>query len=196
MKKLIITSLIVFACISAFAQFEKGRILAGGSVGFSAITNKTKTDNATNTYSKTTTFGLSPRVGYFFIDNLAAGLDLDLSTSVEKAEGSGNKNSTNHLIISPFVRYYLQPGIYFQGQYGIGPAKNKNEIGNTTTTTKYTASNWSLGVGYAYFLNSNVAIEPFVGYGSTNYKAKNSDKDIHQGLSINIGFQIYLDRKK
>jgi len=197
MKKLFITTLIVFAGASAFAQFEKGRILAGGSVSFSSTTNKTKTDNATTTNSKTTTFDFGPRAGYFFIDNLAAGLGLDFSSTATKAEGSGNKDSHNEFTISPFVRYYLQPGIFFQGTYGIGPGNYKEKKGSTTTTTKYTASNWSVGAGYAYFLNSNVAVEPFIGYGARSQKVKDPDyRNVDSGLFINIGFQIYLDRKK
>jgi outer membrane protein len=197
MKKLFTTSIIVFVCFSAFAQFEKGRILAGGSVGFSATTNKTKTDNATNTNSKTTSFSLSPRLGYFFIDNLAGGLELDMSTSSTKDDGSNDKDTYSSLTFSPFVRYYLQPGIFFQGQYGIGPGSSKSENGSTTIKTKYTNSNWSLGVGYAHFLAGNVAIEPFIGYGAESRKAKSSDiRNVNSGLFINIGFQIYLDRKK
>ncbi len=196
MKKLFITTLIVFAGVSAFAQFEKGRILAGGSVSFASSTNKTKTDNATTTNSKTTSFDFGPRAGYFFIDNLAAGLGLDLSTSSTKQEGSGDKDASTTFLISPFVRYYLQPGIFFQGQYGIGPETEKSTNASTTVTTKYTGSSWSLGAGYAYFLNSNVAVEPFIGYGARSRKLKDSDvKGVNSGLFINIGFQIYLDRK-
>src|SRR3954464_698760 len=99
MKKLFITSLIVFACASAFAQFEKGRILAGGGVSFSATTSKTKTDNATTTNSKTTSFDFGPKAGYFFMDNFAAGLGLDLSSSSTKQEGSGNKETDTEILI-------------------------------------------------------------------------------------------------
>jgi len=196
MKRLFITSIIVLSCVSAFAQFEKGRILAGGSVSFSATTNKTKTDNATTTNDKTTSFDFGPRAGYFFIDNLAAGLGLDFSTTSWKDDGSDNKETRNEFVISPFVRYYLQPGIFFQGTYGIGPGNYKEKTGSTTTSTKYTASNWSLGAGYAYFLNSNVAVEPFIGYGARSQKVKDPDyKNVDSSFFINIGFQIYLDRK-
>jgi hypothetical protein len=197
MKKLLFISLTVLTFSSAFAQFEKGRILAGGSVSFAATTNKTKTDNATTTNSKTTSFDFGPRAGYFFIDHLAAGLSLDLSTSSTKQEGSGDKDASTTFLISPFIRYYLEPGIFFQGQYGIGPETDKNKDRSGTVTTKYTASSWSLGAGYAYFLNSNVAVEPFIGYGARSRKLKDSDvKGVNSGLFINIGFQIYLDRKK
>lgn len=197
MKKLFITSMIALMCSSAFAQFQKGRILAGGNVGFSATTYKVKDNNSTSTVSKTTTFNFSPKAGYFFIDNFAAGAGLNLSTSSTKYDGTDDKNTYNTFTITPFARYYLDPGIFFQGQFGIGPGSNKDKNGNTTTTTKFTASEWSLGVGYAYFLNDNVAIEPLVSYGANSRKFKSPDvKDVTSGLFINIGLQVYLDRKK
>jgi len=197
MKKLIITSIVVLTCFSAFAQFEKGRILAGGNVGFSTHKYKSKSSNTTVTTGKSTSFNFSPKVGYFFINNLAAGLGVDLSSSTYKSEGSDEKDTYTGFGITPFVRYYLKPGIYFQGDFGVGPYKHKNVDGNVTTTSKYTSSRWSLGAGYAYFLNSNVAIEPFIGYQSTTDNYSSPDyKNLDSGLFINIGLQVYLDPKK
>jgi len=196
MKKLFFLSFVLITSSSAFAQFEKGRILAGGDLSFASTTNKTKGNNATVTNYKLTTFGLSPKVGYFFIDNLAAGLSLNLSAGTQKDEGSSDKYSSTSVSIGPFVRYYLQPGVFFQGQFGGGSIKRKNEVGNTTTTTKYGLTNWSIGAGYAYFLNKNVALEPFIGYGANIEKNKSNDvKDIDSSLFISVGFQVYLDRK-
>lgn len=197
MKKLFLSTLLLVVCASAFAQFEKGRILAGGSISFAANTNKTKTNSATNTDGKTTTLGFNPKAGYFFIDNLAAGLGMDISSSSFKSEGSGNKDVQSSFSLSPFVRYYIEPGIFFQGTFGAGSGKFEDQTGNVTVTTKYALTNWSLGAGYAYFIKNNVAIEPFVGYGSTIFKEKSTEvKDISSGLFINIGLQIYLGGAK
>ncbi len=70
MKRLIFTLFTITTFSSVFAQFEQGRLLAGGDISFAATTNKTKDDNSTTTNSKTTSFSLNPRAGYFFIDNL------------------------------------------------------------------------------------------------------------------------------
>lgn len=197
MKKLLFTSLTILGCFSAFAQFEKGRVLAGGGISFSTNTNKTKTDAATTTDSKTTSFNLMPKGGYFFMDNVAGGVGLDWIFRSTKSETTDNKNNSFGFVISPFVRYYLKPGVFFQGAYGIGPANDKQKAGSTTVTTKYTSSNWSLGAGYAYFLNDHVAVEPLIGYGSLANKYKSPDaKYKSSGLFINIGLQIYLDFKK
>lgn len=199
MKKVIFTAIVLLTASATFAQFEKGRILAGGSIEFSANKDKTESNNVSVTNSKSTSFNFGPKVGYFFINNLAAGLGLGLSASTTKYEGSGDKDKISGVSVNPFVRYYLKPGVFFQGAFGVGSGKDKytRNSNNTTTTTKYTASNWSLGAGYAYFLNNKVAIEPFLGYQTSATKNKSNDvKGINSGLFVNIGFQIYLDTKK
>jgi len=197
MKKIITTVIVILCVTSVFAQFQKGRILAGGSIGFSSHTYKSKTNSTTTTAAKETVFNFGPKVGYFVIDKLAVGAGLNLAASVYKPEGSSNKTNNSSISLAPFVRYYLEPGIFFQGGFGFGSGKSKQKNANTTTTTKYGTSEWSIGAGYAYFLNDHVAIEPFVGYQSNTLKSKSPDsKWIDSGLFLNIGFQIYLDPKK
>ncbi len=198
MKKVILIALTVltFSGIS-FAQFEQGRILAGGSIGLKTNTNKTKNNNTTSTNSKSVDISVNPKAGYFIIDNLAIGAGLNITSTTQKADGSTEKETYTSTSIEPFVRYYIKPGIFFQGAFGVGPGKYKETNGNTTTTTKFNTSNWSLAAGYAIFLNNNVAIEPTIGYGSSTMKLKaNDNKNIDSGLFINVGFQIYLGSKK
>ncbi|HEX8060761.1 MAG TPA: hypothetical protein VF473_07485, partial [Cyclobacteriaceae bacterium] len=76
-----------------------------------------------------------------------------------------------------------------------GSQKSKDTPGgsSTSTTTKYNTSNWSVGAGYAYFLNDYVAIEPLIGYGANIQKVSNPDIKYSQpGLFLKVGFQIYL----
>jgi hypothetical protein len=197
MKKLFTAFAFVLIASGAFAQFNQGRYLVGGSLGFSAVTHKSDNGTTTTTTGKSTSFSLSPDVGYFVIDNLAVGASLSLATSSYKSDGSSDKSNSSSVTIAPFVRYYLDPGIFFQGFVGGGSATNKDtySTGQTTitTTTKTGILTWGLGAGYAYFLNDYVAIEPLVQYSS--YARKNKDNDnrsINGGISLNVGFQIYL----
>jgi hypothetical protein len=196
MKKIVTLFAFALICSGAFAQFNQGRYLVGGSLGFSATTGKSKTDNATNTNSHTTTIFVSPDAGYFIMDNLAVGAGLSLTSSTEKGDGTYNyKQTTTMFTLSPFARYYLDQGIFFQGQVGFGSLsyKNKPDNSNTTTTTKYGVFNWAIGAGYAYFLNDFVAIEPMIGYKSDALKNKDADvKGIDSGIFLNIGLQVYL----
>lgn len=196
MKKLVTVIALALICSGAYAQFNKGRYLVGGNVGFAAYTGKTKTDNSTSTTSHSTTFNLSPDVGYFVIDNLAVGAGLSLRTSSTKGDGGDNSKDTDtDFTLTPFARYYLDQGIFFQGQVGFGSGSNKHKPNgsNTTTTTKHGVFDWGLGVGYAYFLNDYVAIEPMVSYVSYANNYKDPDfKTVNSGITLNVGFQIYL----
>jgi outer membrane protein len=196
MKKIVTVIALALICSGAYAQFNQGRYLVGGAVGFSATTGKAKSNSATSTIGHYTSFSVNPNVGYFVIDNLAVGAGLGLGVSTSKGDGNDNSKHTNtKFTLTPFARYYLDPGIFFQAQVGFGSEsdKDKNNGSNTTTTTKYGVFNWALAAGYAYFLNDYVAIEPMVGFKSESLKNKDADvKGIDSGLFINIGLQVYL----
>lgn len=196
MKKIVTLLAFALICSGAYAQFNKGRILAGGSVAFSALTGKTKDNNSTSTNSHTTSFNISPDVGYFIIDNVAVGGMLNLSTWSRKGDGDDDsKQSQTEFTLTPFGRYYLDQGIFFQGQVGFGSRTDKYKLdnSNTTVSTKYGVLNWAIGAGYAYFLNDNVAVEPIVGFTSSSYKNKDADvKSIESGIFLRIALQVYL----
>ncbi len=197
MKKLVTVLAFILVASGAFAQFNQGRYLVGGSVGLNSSTFKADNGNTTTTTGKQTSFSFSPDAGYFVIDNLAVGASLGLSTSAYKSDGSSDKSNSTNVTIIPFVRYYLDPGVFFQAHVGGGSGKDKDTYtaGQTTitTTTKVSLLNWGVGVGYAYFLNDFVAVEPVLLYGSQTRKNKETDnKSITNGLSLSIGLQVYL----
>lgn len=196
MKKLVIVLALALISSGAFAQFNKGRYLVGGSLGFQAYSNKAKAASTTTTSSHSTDFSLAPSAGYFIIDNLAVGASLNLGAGSDKGTGTNPGKSTSTSIgLSPFVRYYLSQGIFFQGQIGVGSEKTKDTPSgsSTSTTTKYNTSNWSLAAGYAYFLNDYVAVEPLIGYGANAQKVSNPDVKYSQpGFFLRVGFQVYL----
>lgn len=196
MKKIVTAIALALVCSGAYAQFNQGRILAGGSVSFQTQTVKSKVNGTTNTLGKITDIGFNPKVGFFVIDNLAAGLGVDITSHTEKEEGSSDKSTSSNFTVTPFVRYYLDPGVFFQGQVGFGTSKQKNENGNTTTTTKNGVFDWALGVGYAYFLNDHVAIEPLIYYSMHTDKNNDNDNKItYGGVGINVGLQVYLGER-
>lgn len=195
MKKVAI--LLAVCCIStvAFAQFEKGNKLVGGSFGLSFTTDKTKDDGTTYTNGHYVRFSLDPQVGYFVINNLAIGGTFGFSTESYKEDGSDYKSVDNEITIQPFVRYYLPQRVFFQGNFIAGNAKNKITNNGNTDETKYGVSGWSLSAGYAFLLNDHVAIEPQLGYSGKGYRNKENDvKYLDNGLYIRVGFQIYLGK--
>lgn len=199
MKKIITVIAFALVCSGAFAQFNQGRYLVGGSLGLSTYTRTLKDDNTSTKVSKGINFSLSPDAGYFIMDNLAVGAGLTLGVSTGKGIGDDDsKGSSTTFLISPFVRYYLEQGIFFQAQVDAGSrtSKYKQDGSNTTNTDTNGLFNWGLGAGYAYFLNDYVAVEPMVGFQMQTEKYSDPDyKDIDSGLFIRVAFQIYLGER-
>jgi outer membrane autotransporter protein len=200
MKKLIVFCLSLAAFTSANAQFEQGRILAGGNGSLSIVTDKNKTGNTTVVTGTTVSFGLTPQFGYFIMDNLAVGAELQFGVSSfnPKDDNAFSKSSSVSTLIGPFARYYFDPGVFVQGGFGLGSQSSKfTSGGGTTTDTKFVTSRVNLGVGYALFLNDNVAVEPMISYQSRILREVDSDpvaKDVDNGVYISVGFQVYLSK--
>lgn len=192
MKKILLTLIAAIACTASYAQFTKGRILAGGNVSFITGSNKIDQGGSLTTSSTSTSFQLTPNVGYFIIDNFAIGAGVGLGLSTGKSNNSTPETRVNSTSFEfePFVRYYLKQGIFFEGQFGLGTFKSKYINSNTTTLTQ-NISTWTIGAGYPYFLNDNVAIEPFLGYRRRSFEGD----QVQASLFLSVGLQVYLGRK-
>ncbi|MDH4092776.1 MAG: autotransporter outer membrane beta-barrel domain-containing protein [Cyclobacteriaceae bacterium] len=196
MKKIAMLFTALCVTTGAFAQFEKGRMLVGGSLEADFTTERSKFDGNSNRTGKYSEFSLDPQFGIFIIDNLAVGGAIGLSTYTYKEDDSDYKYVSNELTIEPMARYYLPQGIFFQGMFILGSSSDKSTNNGNTNKDKYAVSGFALSAGYAYFLMDNVTVEPQLGYRSKGYKDKSNDvKDVDAGLFIRIGFQIYFRNK-
>ena len=141
----------------------QGVWMIGGQIGFNSVSSDG------NSFSL---FSFQPEAGYFVIDNLAIGTSLGL-TAVEGSTEFG---------IGPFVRYYLWSNLFAQAgvKYLTGPI-NPFDIFDSISPFRYGA-----GVGYSFFVNSAVAIEP-------GLQVDFGDDIIYFG--IGIGIQAFLGRE-
>lgn len=140
-------------------------------------------------------FSFTPQAGYFVIDNLSAGLGMDLSFSSVKPTADIYDEFNTSIQFQPFIRYYTKPGIFFQGTYGIGSEMDKQTYNGDSQKQKYAVSSWSAAAGYSLLINNRVAIEPLIGYGSKTLKdnsTSQTNRFIDSGLFIKLGFQVYL----
>lgn len=160
--------------------------MVGGSGSFSS-----KDQNGI----KSSSINLSPNVGYFFLDKLAAGMDVGFYTSKTKF-GPTDKSRLTGYGISPFVRYYVLPAsnkvnLFAEGSYGWASGKSKTSSGFTNASKSHA---YTFSAGPVFFINQNVAIEISAGYTKSNSKqldyvsSKSEDKSLH----VSIGFQIHL----
>lgn len=170
MNKFIFT--IAFTIGIAFlssAQIYKNTMMAGGSASLSQSATK-------EGHKSSSRFEMDLKFGYFIMDNLALG------TSFGFNRYGTHYNSWN---ISPFVRYYVK-NIYLQAGYGY--YKTNLDPGNSNI--EYTSSAFRSELGYALFLNDNVAIEPAFFFNQGFYEGKTGSRD----YGFKVGFQIYFNR--
>src|SRR5699024_4323653 len=184
-------SLVLSAMViaGANAQTEQGGIMAGGSVGLNFGNYYGEYDGNKGEKTKTTNIAVMPKVGYFVADGLAVGLGLNLNSLSEKDDD--DKFTASTFLISPFARYYSSVGLFGDVSVGLGSEKSKY---NDNDPDKDKIFGWSLGAGYAIFLNDNVSIEPMVSYNSISYTDGDDSKDKFKSgqFMIQVGFNIFL----
>lgn len=158
------------------AQTNQGQWLMGGSVSF---TNQSVSGSS----GSSSTFQISPSVGYFLRDNWAVGTFF----SYENQSSSGSSGSESQLDISSFTRYYftnIGNNAKLLGEFSFGFGSQSSGSSSSISLTK-----WGFSAGPAFFLNKNVALETLLFFNSTTYKGSSNAQN---AFGIDIGLQIHL----
>ena len=177
MKKFLMSAIVFALCSigAANAQLEKGSVLVGGGIGDIQFGLGSGSNFSIN---------LTPRVGYFVQNNLAFGAKVNAGFTGQRGD-----NTTFSYGINGFGRYYLG-----NKEVEIGPKEGHffGEIGGGLGGVKgaEVGFNVNFGPGYAYFLNEHVALEALALYNGQFGKGSVN------GLSLNVGLQIYLPVSK
>lgn len=177
-KGLTLALMLILSSIFVFGQLEKGNIFIQGSSSFGFTTEKfSNVAGGTATEaSKSTCFKLTPKAGYFIIENLPVGLSMDLDFCKTKETSSGNEYTDNAVTIGPFARYYLLPQEKLKPAIeafaGIGNSKSRAKYPSYTSEYKYGVFKVGFGAGASYFITNNAALDFLVGYYSSTYKLK------------------------
>jgi outer membrane protein with beta-barrel domain len=196
MKKLILFTTIatVLICLHAEAQFAKGTLMLGttiGSTGYSSANSDYGYDVGTlkNTGTNTFTFSVGPQAGIFLSPHLVIGAtpsfnisNSHVSTTTTNTNdtktGSTTSTTTTTVTIGPFIRYYFAgvPGnnwFYMQANGAIGTGTGTSS-GNSYTTTSMGNTNgkvsdiltWNAGasVGLTHFFYRRIGLDVALGY--------------------------------
>jgi|JI7StandDraft_1071085.scaffolds.fasta_scaffold40101_3 hypothetical protein len=189
MKRILLVVTALLCYLIADAQLEKGTQLIGASATMNARNNDI--DSIRNVASSA--YNLNLRYGRLVANNFAVGISVPLTYSridqqSELTYGGG-----------PFIRYYspfeetegegskLNLLLEARGTYSQSSFEDRNLKINRNTGYMGGA----VGVGVIYFFNESVGLETLADY-TFLYSLSNSDKS--NGLSLNIGFQIYLNK--
>lgn len=178
MKKVLFAALTTIAVQGVFAQVNKGQWLVGGTAGF---------ESHKRGEIKATEFTFSPNAGYFFIDKLAGGLRVDLTSVKYK----GEDDASSEFLVAPFVRYYFldaaqKVNLFADASYGFGSVKSDGESASQ--------NGFAVSAGPAIFLSPNTALELALQYRSMGGDAYGDDN--LNTFGFKVGFQIHLGAGK
>ena len=185
MKKVLFVALFAVSASAAFSQsnINKGDWMVGGDASFNS--------NKSGEY-KTTTVGFAPNAGYFFINNFAGGLRVNVASTKETFNSTDATSS--ELSLAPFVRYYFLPAsqkvnIFADASFGFG--QNKYKSGSIDEKTNFTS--YGIKAGPAIFITPATALEINLGYNSSKVK---DATDRSNNFGVNFGFQIHIPGSK
>jgi len=214
MKKItLLIALISFGAISA--QTEKGTFAISGKTGLGFTSTTVKYENAGQTEDgpKTSSFNISPSVGYFIIDNLEIGLELDYTTSTTKQKIVGSpatvgtpgypsidtKSTETTFAIMPTTTYFFskeKARPYINAGMGFVDIKQKaNSLSSSGAISSYENNNngfiWGVGGGLAYFISKSISFDLGLGYAKYTYK-EDGVKIKSGALNANIGISVFI----
>lgn len=175
MKKIILTAVAIAAFGFANAQdkkadgagFSSGDVFVSGAVSITSSNNK-------NTDTKESGFGITPKLGYFFTENIALGAKVGYESAKTKVAGTTTKDHSE-MMFGAFGRYYFTPASQFSifAELGVDYSTMKHAemeivmgelmMGETIKTNTIGAG---LSLGLNYFVSSKFALE-------ANYAALN-----------------------
>jgi len=175
---------------NGFSAKTKGTFLASGTFSLNSTSSKQTFEDST---LKGNTFNLTagPKAGYFIMDNLAMGLELELGISSD----DDTDNTTTRIGLGPFAKYYFDNGLFGEATAVLGSSKTTSDFAGFEIETKSNALGFKIGGGYALFLGDHIAIEPAVFYVLQSSKPKGSFVDTKTTLStiaLTIGFTAFF----
>ncbi len=169
MKKMIVVAVLgLLGTQFANAQVKKGNVLVGGEVNVN--TWSTKTDGVDNKRASTT-FGISPKVGYAVSDKWMVGVFVGTNFGTVKNTTAGVEAKTQTNMITPgvFVRNYHQIGdskFAFFGEANVGYGFGQTKV-NGTKTLKTNEIAANIQPGISYFVTKHFVLEG--AFGGVNY---------------------------
>ncbi|WP_242928052.1 hypothetical protein [Pontibacter vulgaris] len=176
------------------AKVKQGSLMLGGTISAYAYQFTDELSNSSEIQKGNIIQAqMKAKNGYFVLHDLAVGLDISLNHVSKKITSDTEKellpDRTTYLLAGPFVRYYLDNGIF--GELTI----QSGLLNLFPSGKKYNLMEGGLGVGYAFFFNEKFSIEPTLAV--RYFQQKEDDrKNTTLGPVLGVGIQAYLLRKK
>ncbi|WP_407478032.1 acyloxyacyl hydrolase [Elizabethkingia anophelis] len=193
-KKLMVCGLVIIG-FAASAQTKKGNWVVAGSttLGFDNTSTTLKKGSFSIDGPKVNKFTITPSAGYFVINNLSVGLDLEYTSTATKYDNG--KYTTNAFGILPTATYYFTKNKVIKPYLGAGigysSITDKEEYRNSTDQNTMDGFAWKLKGGIAYFLKKNIAADLGLSYSQFSSKNNNITTRVNN-FGIGIGVSVFF----
>jgi|GEM_PF-805910 hypothetical protein len=203
------------ARIQGMLATARGNFMIGTGIGFSTSNSKVNVTSSTGNFSgdggSATQLNLSPGIGYFFANNFAFGVGMDLIASRTEAQADlTNPNSLDQrsensdLLFGPFARLYLgvseDKAIFIGTTLGFGSSRDEFVSGTgSAQTIDNNIVTVGVGPGFTVFSRSGLSLEALVKY---NYARSKSNININEvtrnsitrtsAFDFSVGLQYYF----
>ena len=211
MKNILITLLAVVLFTPVFAQIPKGTSTIGGNISLQRSTTQYTYDGSSSldgfkTEYKTNILALTPSYGYFIVNNLSLGVNvntfLSRATSKPYADVRDLHSDSRTIGVGPMVRYYLplDSKLYLFGTasyswlWSHSKYENYDNTRITTSRSSVRYTMWDAGLGLSYFVSPTTAVEAGATYSQLRYKNDDTytaDQEVNK-LAFNLGFRVFL----
>lgn len=205
MKKLLVLGAIaLFGAMNA--QAEKGSWVISGSttLGFNNVNSKVKYNGQSVDGPKSTSFNITPSVGYFVANKIAVGIDFAFtSTKTENTQYFFDQeisfeNKSNTIVVLPNATYYFKSASKVMPYLGAG-------IGYFSNTTKYPSDftgggdvkytvdglAWGAKGGLVFLITPSVGVDLGLAYINTSNKEEEV-KTVTNTFGVNAGFSFFF----
>ena len=183
-------------------SYTQGRSYLGVHTRGMFTTGDIKTEynnNFPDTKDKYTQGDLQANYMYYIVNYLALGASLDFGTATYKNDASNNKQTIGSFSFMPMLELNMPSdnkglnNLFVRGGYGFGTQRTEYTSGNTTNTTKYSTTDFCVGLGYNFFFHKGLSFTPIFDYDMATSKEKNSNiKQKFNGPELSIGVRKFF----
>jgi hypothetical protein len=169
---------------------------------FAQILDKVTTGGQANEGLSAQQINIAPAIGYFLIDNFAAGLGADFTLN-SVTEPNKDKTEDSDILFGPFARYYFQVtdnvAFFLVGNFGFGNSKDEQIVGEAKQKISTNVLAVGTGPGITVYSKGGFGIEAILKYNyaqskfdttiggvSTNTKTRTNQ------FSLSLGMQYYF----
>ncbi len=185
---------------NAFGQTEKNNFIIGTGSKLDFNAQNEKYPDSTANGSSSHSFTINPYVGFFIINNLAAGIEILYNKSSSIWASDSDRYFSTSYGLGPFARYYLGRNMirpFVQGGLKFTRENYRTDFPGDYGKTKghYNTIDYDLDLGMAYFINNKISLDFKIGYNAEKRKDNQpggSANERIQNIGLSIAFNFLL----